>query len=180
MPNKACISCTPLPVGRRLFGSINETQIQLRMCRSAVRVRSSALYFSWALQVKRWTRLRFQHRVGADLLQPVCLRALTIANPDRNSATRGCSRGGWRKRDAGFRTLPAGRNASSVARRVLGCLCGATDQCWGGQTLYPLPPRVRCGRSFSLASIRLLRPKRAPSSSWRRARPGGGRRRLLG
>src|SRR5215207_11532475 len=81
------------------------------------------------------------HRVGADLLQPVCLRALTTANPDRNSATRGCSRG-WRKRDVvGFWTFPAGRNASTMARRVLGCLCGATAQCWEGQTLYPLPPR---------------------------------------
>jgi hypothetical protein len=116
---------------------------------------------------------------GADLLQPVCPRALITANPDRNSATWGCSRG-WRKRDVGYWTFPAGRSASTMARRVPGCLCGATDQWWGGQTLYPLPPRARCGRSFPLASIRLLRPKRAPSSSWRRARPGHGRRRLLG
>lgn len=28
---------------------------------------------------------------------------------------------------------------------ALDCPCGATDQCQGDQTLYRLPPRVRCG-----------------------------------
>ena len=135
--------------------------------------------FSTDLQVKSRTRLRSQHRVGADLLRLVCLIALTTANPDKASARRGCSRG-RRKRDAGFRTFPAGRNASTEARRVLGCLCGATDQWCGGQTLYLLPPRVRCGRSFSLTSIRLLRPRLTPPSLLRPARPVSGRRRLPG